>query len=75
LIPGFIWLVARRWTSRNRFNTWLASTRRAHRAFRPPRGVNLPRVGKHEHRYLTHEQVDDLATATGYPAHASKHTA
>ena len=35
-------------------------------------GVNLPRVGKHEHRYLTHEQVDDLAMATGYPAEASK---
>ena len=38
-------------------------------------GVNLPRVGKHEHRYLTHEQVDDLANATGYPAEASKHAA
>ncbi|GAB2459691.1 hypothetical protein GCM10027062_44180 [Nocardioides hungaricus] len=37
-------------------------------------GVNLPRVGKHEHRYLTHEQVDDLATATGYPADASKYS-
>ncbi|GAA4726068.1 hypothetical protein GCM10023350_05990 [Nocardioides endophyticus] len=35
-------------------------------------GVNLPRVGKHEHRYLTHEQVDDLATATGYPSDVSK---
>ncbi len=34
-------------------------------------GVNLPRVGKHEHRYLTHEQVDDLATATGYPSDPS----
>ena len=37
-------------------------------------GVNLPRVRKHEHRYLTHEQVDDLATATGYPADPSKHS-
>lgn len=35
-------------------------------------GVNLPRVGKHEHRYLTHEQVDDLATATGYPSEPSE---
>ena len=38
-------------------------------------GVNLPRVSKHEHRYLTHEQVDDLANATGYPADANKHAA
>lgn len=30
-------------------------------------GVNLPRVGRHEHRYLTHDQVDDLATVTGLP--------
>jgi len=37
-------------------------------------GVNLPRVGKHEHRYLTHEQVDDLAKATGYPSEPSKHS-
>jgi integrase len=37
-------------------------------------GVNLPRVGRHEHRYLTHEQVDDLATATGHPAEPSKHS-
>ena len=37
-------------------------------------GVNLPRVGKREHRYLTHEQVDDLATATGYPSEPSKHS-
>ncbi|GAA4726247.1 hypothetical protein GCM10023350_06220 [Nocardioides endophyticus] len=35
-------------------------------------GVNLPRVGKHEHRYLTHDQVEDLATGTGYPSDASK---
>ena len=27
-------------------------------------GVNLPRVRKHEHRYLTHEQVEDLANET-----------
>ena len=26
-------------------------------------GVNLPRVAKHEHLYLTHDQVDDLAGA------------
>ena len=38
------------------------------------RGVNLPRVGKHEHRYLTHELVDDLAAATGYPREPSKHS-
>lgn len=37
-------------------------------------GVNLPRISKHEHRYLTHEQVEDLATATGYPSEASKHS-
>jgi integrase len=37
-------------------------------------GVNLPRVRKHEHRYLTHEQVDDLATAAGYPVDASEHS-
>ncbi len=35
-------------------------------------GVNLPRAVKHEHRYLTHEQVDDLAEATGYPSDASE---
>jgi integrase len=35
-------------------------------------GVNLPRIGKHEHRYLSHEQVDDLATATGYPSDPSR---
>ena len=35
-------------------------------------GVNLPRIRRHEHRYLTHEQVDDLAVAAGYPADASK---
>ena len=35
-------------------------------------GVNLPRVGKHEHLYLSHDQVEDLAQACGYPADASK---
>ncbi len=35
-------------------------------------GVNLPRTVRHEHRYLTHDQVEDLATATGYPSEASK---
>ncbi|GAB3769406.1 hypothetical protein GCM10027600_24210 [Nocardioides ginsengisegetis] len=35
-------------------------------------GVNLPRTVKHEHRYLTHDQVEHLATATGYPSDASK---
>jgi len=37
-------------------------------------GVNLPPVTKHEHRYLNHDQVDDLAQATGYPADPSKHS-
>ncbi|HEX5494541.1 MAG TPA: tyrosine-type recombinase/integrase, partial [Mycobacteriales bacterium] len=37
-------------------------------------GVNLPRVGKHEHLYLTHEQVEDLAHACGYPNDPSKHS-
>ena len=37
-------------------------------------GVNLPRIAKHEHRYLTHDQVDDLAQACGYPPDASKHS-
>lgn len=37
-------------------------------------GVNLPRASKHEHRYLTHEQVEDLAHAAGYPADPSKHS-
>ena len=38
------------------------------------KGVNLPRVRKHEHRYLTHDQVDDLAMAAGYPAEPNKHS-
>jgi integrase len=37
------------------------------------KGVNLPRVGKHEHRYLTHDQVEDLARACGYPSDPDKH--
>lgn len=37
-------------------------------------GVNLPRVVKHEHRYLTHDQVEDLAQACGYPPETSKHS-
>ena len=37
-------------------------------------GVNLPRARKDEHRYLTHDQVDALAHATGYPADPSKHS-
>ena len=36
--------------------------------------MNLPRISKHEHRYLTHDQVDDLARACGYPPDASKHS-
>ena len=35
-------------------------------------GVNLPRIGKHEHLYLSHDQVEDLAYACGYPADPSK---
>jgi integrase len=38
------------------------------------RGVHLPRAHRHEHRYLTHDQVEDLAQATGYPADPSKHS-
>ena len=30
-------------------------------------GVNLPRVGKREQRYLTHDQVDDLAARVRLP--------
>jgi integrase len=37
-------------------------------------GVNLPRVGKHEHLYLNHDQVEDLAYATGYPTEPSRHS-
>ena len=37
-------------------------------------GVNLPRLRKPEHRYLTHDQVDELAVATGYPPDPSKHS-
>ena len=38
-------------------------------------GVNLPRVGKPEHHYLTHEQVEDLAHECGSPSDPSKHAA
>ena len=38
-------------------------------------GVNLPRVGKPEHHYLTHEQVEDLAHECGNPSDPSKHAA
>ncbi|MCU1417597.1 MAG: xerD, partial [Schumannella sp.] len=37
--------------------------------------INLPRPVKHEKRYLTHGQVEDLAHACGYPADVSKHRA
>jgi hypothetical protein len=37
--------------------------------------VNLPRPVKHEHRYLTHTQVEQLARAAGYPEAPSKHSA
>jgi integrase len=37
-------------------------------------GVNLPRAVKYEHRYLTHEEVEDLASACGYPAEPNKHS-
>ena len=37
-------------------------------------GVNLPRASKPEHRYLTHEQVDDLAIAAGYPPDPNRHS-
>ncbi len=36
-------------------------------------GVNLPRVIKHEHHYLSHEQVEDLAHECGSPSEPSKH--
>ncbi len=36
--------------------------------------MNLPRVVKHEQLYLTHDQVEDLAHACGYPPDASKHS-
>lgn len=37
-------------------------------------GVNLPRASKPEHRYLTHEQVDALAIAAGYPPEPNRHS-
>ena len=36
--------------------------------------VNLPRAGRHEHRYLTHTQVDELAQACGYPPSPSAYS-
>lgn len=36
--------------------------------------VNLPRPVKHERRYLTHTQVEDLARACGNPADPSRHS-
>jgi integrase len=36
------------------------------------KGVNLPRIHKAEHLYLTHEQVEDLANECGYPNNPSK---
>lgn len=39
----------------------------------PAHGVNLPRVVKQEHRYLTHQQVADLAKECGYPTDVSNH--
>lgn len=38
-------------------------------------GVNLPRLVKPEHHYLTHEQVEDLARECGYPSNPSRHAA
>jgi integrase len=35
-------------------------------------GVNLPRTRRPEHRYLTHDQVEDLAAECGYPSDPSK---
>ena len=37
-------------------------------------GVNLPRPYKPEHRYLNHNQVEDLANECGYPSDPSKHS-
>ena len=36
-------------------------------------GVNLPRVAKQEHLYLTHEQVEALANECGFPTDPSRH--
>ncbi len=38
-------------------------------------GVNLPRLVKPEHLYLTHDQVEDLARECGYPSDPSRHAA
>jgi integrase len=37
-------------------------------------GVNLPRNHRPEHRYLTHDQVEDLAYECGYPSDPSKYS-
>jgi len=39
---------------------------------RPKRAKRRNGVDRHEHRYLSHDQVEDLAYACGYPADASK---
>ena len=40
------------------------------------RASHLPRVGAtQDHRYLTHDQVEDLAQACGYPTPSHKHSA
>ena len=36
-------------------------------------GVNLPRLVKPEHLYLTHHQVEDLARECGFPSDPSRH--
>ncbi len=36
-------------------------------------GVNLPRLVKPEHLYLTHDQVEDLARECGFPSDPSRH--
>lgn len=36
-------------------------------------GIQLPRVARKEHPYLTHAQVDDLAHECGFPSTVSKH--
>jgi hypothetical protein len=38
------------------------------------RGGVLDHADRHEHRYLTHDQVDDLATTAGHPSDPSKHS-
>ncbi len=36
-------------------------------------GVNLPRLVKPEHLYLSHDQVEDLARECGFPSNPSRH--